>query len=165
VRTGVRLGVDVGRARIGIARSDPHGMLATPVETVARADDGSDVARITALMAELEPIEIVVGLPLSMSGSETASTADSRAFADRLATLGVPVRLVDERLTTVSAQAALHRSGRSTKSSRPVIDQVAAVILVQHAIDAERATGRPAGTLVAPSDRPTAETPRTEIRD
>jgi putative holliday junction resolvase len=160
VRAGVRLGVDVGRARIGLARSDPHAMLATPVETVRRADDGSDLARIAALIAELEPMEIVVGLPLSMSGAETPSTTDSREFADRLAALGdVPVRLVDERLTTVSAQSALHRSGRTTKSSRQVIDQVAAVILVQHAIDAERSTGNPPGSLVPASPQTPSPTP------
>lgn len=160
MRAGVRLGVDVGRARIGLARSDPHAMLATPVETVRRADDGSDLARIAAIIAELEPVEIVVGLPLSMSGAETASTADSREFADRLAALGeVPVRLVDERLTTVSAQSALHRSGRNTKSSRQVIDQVAAVILVQHALDAERSTGRPPGSLVPASPQTPSPTP------
>ncbi|AXH35938.1 Holliday junction resolvase RuvX [Humibacter sp. BT305] len=160
MRTGVRLGVDVGRARIGLARTDPHAMLATPVETVRRADDGSDLARIAAVIAELEPIEIVVGLPLSMSGAETASTTDSREFAARLAALGdVPVRLVDERLTTVSAQSALHRSGRTTRSSRQVIDQVAAVILVQHAIDAERSTGSPPGSLVAASPQTPSPTP------
>ncbi|ARJ05416.1 putative pre-16S rRNA nuclease [Cnuibacter physcomitrellae] len=160
MRTGVRLGVDVGRARIGLARTDPHAMLATPVETVRRADDGSDLARIAAVIAELEPIEIVVGLPLSMSGAETASTTDSREFAARLAALGdVPVRLVDERLTTVSAQSALHRSGRTTRSSRQVIDQVAAVILVQHAIDAERSTGSPPGSLVPASPQTPSPTP------
>ncbi|WP_378146540.1 Holliday junction resolvase RuvX [Cnuibacter sp. UC19_7] len=159
MRAGTRLGVDVGRARIGLARSDPHAMLATPIETVRRADDGSDIARIAAIVAEIEPLEIVVGLPLSMSGAETASTTDSREFADRLAALGVPVRLVDERLTTVSAQSALHRSGRSTKSSRQVIDQVAAVILVQHAIDAERSTGNPPGSLVPASTQTPSPTP------
>jgi putative Holliday junction resolvase len=161
MRSGVRIGVDVGKARIGVARTDLHGMLATPVETVPRsprpenpdaAAVSPDVVRILAIADELEAREFVVGLPLAMSGSETASTQDARDFAGRLAQAsGRPVRMIDERLTTVSAQAALHRSGRNTRSSRPVIDQVAAVILVQHALDSERASGKPPGILLPPS--------------
>ncbi|MEJ3403750.1 Holliday junction resolvase RuvX [Rathayibacter sp. YIM 133350] len=152
MRPGVRLGVDVGKARIGVARSDPHGMLATPVETVPRdaGDAGVDVARIAMLAAEWDAVEVIVGLPLSMSGGHTASTADAQAFAAALdAALPVPVRLVDERLSTVSAHSALRAAGRKTKSHRPVIDQVAAVIIVQHALDAERSTGRPPGVTVS----------------
>ncbi len=154
MRTGVRIGIDVGKARIGVARTDLHGMLATPVETVARSAEGetADLERIRAIAAELDAFEYVVGLPLAMSGGETASTADARGFAERLAASGgLPVRMIDERLTTVSAQSALHKSGRNTRSSRPVIDQVAAVILVQHALDSERASGRPPGTLIEPT--------------
>jgi len=143
----VRLGVDVGKARIGVARSDFHGMLATPVETVPRASDGSaDVDRIAALCLELDCTEIVVGLPLSLSGANTPSTDDAIAFAHRIASATeTPVRMIDERLTTVSAQAALHRSGRAVKGSRPVIDQIAAVILLQHALDSEASSGNPPG--------------------
>jgi putative Holliday junction resolvase len=143
----VRLGVDVGTARIGVARSDFHGMLATPVETVARSTTGSaDIDRIAALCRELDCSEIVVGLPLSLSGGSTASTDDAIAFAARIAqATDAPVRMIDERLTTVSAQAALHRSGRAVKGSRPVIDQIAAVILLQHALDSEASTGNPPG--------------------
>ncbi|MCS5720432.1 Holliday junction resolvase RuvX [Herbiconiux sp. CPCC 203407] len=151
MRSGVRIGVDVGKARIGVARTDLHGMLATPVETVPRSSDGSDLARIREIAAELDAFEYVVGLPLSMSGGETASTQDARDFAVLLADGGIPVRMIDERLSTVSAQAALHRSGRNTRTSRPVIDQVAAVILVQHALDSERSSGNPPGILIAPS--------------
>lgn len=156
MRTGVRLGVDVGRVRVGVARSDPHGLLATPVETLARRDDA--VAGIRRLIAEYEAVEVIVGLPLSLSGAETASTVDSRAVADELAAAaGVPVRLVDERLTTVSAARDLRASGRNAKSSRSVVDQAAAVILLQHALDLERSTGNPPGTLVEPHEgRPPA---------
>jgi len=151
MRRGVRLGVDVGTARVGVARSDRDGILATPVETVQRRGDVEPVlARIAALAAELEAIELVVGLPIAMSGRDTASTADARAVAARLAEGPVPVRLVDERLTTVSAQSALHASGRDTRGSRGVIDQVAAVILLQHALDAERARGAAPGVLLDP---------------
>jgi putative Holliday junction resolvase len=151
----VRIGIDVGKARIGVARTDPHGMLATPVETVPRSKEGdgdADIRRIRDIVAELDAMEIVVGLPLSMSGGETASTQDARDFAGRLAAGGgLPVRMIDERLSTVSAQAALHANGRTTRSSRPVIDQVAAVILVQHALDSERSSGKPPGILLDPS--------------
>lgn len=156
MRPGVRLGVDVGRVRVGVARSDPHGMLATPVETLARRDDV--VAGIRRLRDEHEAVEVIVGLPLSLSGGETASTDDSRAVAEALAAaLPVPVRLVDERLTTVSAARGLRESGRTAKSSRSVVDQAAAVILLQHALDLERSSGKPPGALVEPHEgRPLA---------
>ena len=151
MRSGVRLGVDVGRARIGIARSDFHGILATPVETVPRGP--GDVERIAALASEVEAFELIVGLPLSLSGNSTASTDDATGFADRLAeATKLPVRLVDERMTTVSAQAALHASGRTVKTSRAVIDQVAAVIIVQHALDFERSAGTPPGEIAHPDE-------------
>ncbi|RLP77062.1 Holliday junction resolvase RuvX [Mycetocola tolaasinivorans] len=147
-RRGVRLGIDVGKARIGVARSDRDGLLATPVETVARAEDGSDIAKIREHIAELEPLEIVVGLPLSLSGDRTPSTEDAVGFAEALARLGTPVRLVDERLSTVTAHAAMRGVGRSQKKSRGVIDQVAAVIILQHALDTERGRGSAPGEPV-----------------
>lgn len=147
MRSGVRLGVDVGKARVGVARCDPAGMLATPVATLARADDLEN--RFRELLSEHEPVEVVVGLPLSMSGGETASTADARDVAARLARVaGVPVRLVDERLSTVGAQRSLHAAGRNTRQSRSVIDQAAAVIILQHALDFERTADRPPGVVV-----------------
>jgi putative holliday junction resolvase len=151
VRQGVRVGVDVGTVRIGVARSDPHGMLATPVETVVRG--AGDLERILAIAADLDALEVIVGLPLSLAGTHTASTADAIGFANRIAgATDLPVRLVDERLTTVSAQSALRASGRSTKQSRSVIDQVAAVIIVQHALDFERAAGTPPGEIAHPDE-------------
>lgn len=154
-RPGVRLGIDVGTARIGVARSDLHGMLATPLETVRRAADGSDVGRIAQLAAEYEASEILVGLPLALSGRETASTDDARGFGARLArAVGRPVRLVDERLSTVSANAALRTSGRTQKSSRMIVDQIAAVVILQQALDTERSTGRPPGSLVDAEESP-----------
>jgi putative Holliday junction resolvase len=150
VRIGVRLGVDVGRARVGVAMSDRDGLLATPVQTVPR--EGAEDA-IATLAAEHEPLEVVVGLPLSLSGGDTPSTGDARAFATALASrIAAPVRLVDERLSTVSAQRELHRSGRSARSSRAVIDQVAAVIILQNALDFERSSGREPGALVDPPE-------------
>ena len=151
----MRLGIDVGKVRIGVSRSDPHGMLATPVETVPRSEDAADRRRIAAIVTELGVFEIIVGLPLALSGAQTASTADAVSFAEALeAEVEVPVRLVDERLSTVSAHSALRASGKNSKSARPVVDQVAATIILQHALDAERASGRPPGRPVEPSIGP-----------
>jgi len=151
MRPGVRLGVDAGRARVGVAVCDRDGLLATPVITLARGSGTID--ELAALAAERDAVEIVVGLPLSMRGDDTVSTADARALAAELsAAVPVPVRLVDERLSTVSAQRALHQSGRTVRSSRPVIDQVAAVIILQNALDFERSAGRPPGSVVDPHE-------------
>nr|WP_249776505.1 Holliday junction resolvase RuvX [Leifsonia sp. C5G2] len=132
-----------------------HGMLATPVETVARSEDAADRRRIAEIVGELGAFEVIVGLPLALSGARTASTADAIGFAESLASeVDVPVRMVDERLSTVSATSALRASGRNTKKARPVVDQVAATIILQHALDAERATGRPPGDTVESSIGP-----------
>ena len=152
-RRGVRLGIDVGRARVGVARCDPDGLLATPVETVARNDDS--IARVLALVEEHDAVEVLVGLPISLSGSDTPSTADAREFARGIAAASaVPVRLVDERLSTVSAHSALRSSGRTQRQSRNIVDQVAAVVLLQQALDVEKNTGRPPGTSVPPDQEP-----------
>ncbi|MBW9108628.1 Holliday junction resolvase RuvX [Microbacterium trichothecenolyticum] len=146
-RRGTRLGIDVGKARVGVAKCDPDGLLATPVETVPR--DDASVTRIVALSDEYSAVELYVGLPLNMRGEDTASTQDARDFAAALAAAsGLPVRLVDERLSTVSAHAALRSSGRTQRSSRNIVDQVAAVVLLQQALDVEKSTGRPPGTPV-----------------
>jgi putative Holliday junction resolvase len=146
VRPGSRIGIDVGTARIGVARSDFHGILATPVETVSRGP--GDVERIAEIVAEVGAVELIVGLPLALSGRPTASTGDARDFAVRLTELGIPVRMVDERLSTVAAQAALHDTGKTARTSRAMIDQVAAAIILQHALDIERSTDKPPGVVV-----------------
>lgn len=154
MRVGTRIGVDVGRARIGIARSDPHGLIATPVETVAR-DRGGDahVRRIVELAQELEVLEILMGLPVALSGNETPSTHDARDVADAVAARAqVPVRLVDERLTTVTATRQLREVGKQASRSRDRIDQIAAVVLLQNALDGERTSGRCPGVLVTRKD-------------
>ncbi|GGD78338.1 Holliday junction resolvase RuvX [Microbacterium murale] len=153
-RRGVRLGIDVGKARVGVARCDPDGMLAVPVETVQRSEHS--LARIAEIAAEYEPLEFVVGLPVNMQGADTPSTADAREFASALQRLtGVPVRMMDERLSTVTAHAALRSSGRTQRNSRSIVDQVAAVVLLQHAIDTEKSTGNPAGSVVPTDEEPT----------
>ncbi|KJL18756.1 putative Holliday junction resolvase [Microbacterium oxydans] len=150
-RRGVRLGIDVGRARVGVARCDPDGMLAVPVETVPR--DDASIDRIVQIAKEYDLLEFVVGLPVNMQGTDTPSTTDAREFAAELGTRsGLPVRLVDERLSTVTAHAALRSSGRSQKKSRSIVDQVAAVVLLQQAIDMEKSTGNPAGATISPDE-------------
>jgi len=152
VREGIRLGIDVGTVRIGVSRSDRYGFLASPFETVKRADDGSDVARIVELTRDQEAIELVVGLPLALSGRHTASTDDAVHFAERVAAaVTVPVLLVDERLSTVTATQALRAAGKNSKKSRSVVDQSAAAVILQHALDAERSSGRPAGNPIRPA--------------
>lgn len=152
-RRGVRLGVDVGKVRVGVARSDPDGLLATPVETVPR--DDAAIRRVIALGEEHDVFEFVVGLPISLSGGDTPSTADARAFARALAgASATPVRMVDERLSTVSAHSALRDSGKSQRQSRRIVDQVAAVVLLQQALDVEKSTGRPPGSPVPSGQEP-----------
>ena len=152
-RRGIRLGIDVGRARVGVARSDPDGVLAVPVETVQRKKE--PVRRIVALAAEYEAFEVLVGLPLNLRGDDTPSTTDARAFAQALAdALPMPVRLVDERLSTVSAHGVLREAGRSQRDSRSIVDQVAAVVLLQQALDVERQSGEPAGPALTPGQEP-----------
>jgi putative Holliday junction resolvase len=148
VRSGVRLGIDPGDARIGVARSDPSGFLASPVETVRRGK--GDLSRIARLVGEQETLEVVVGLPRSLSGGEGPAAVRVREFAARLAdrVAPVPVRLQDERLTTVSAEAMLRDRGKKGAARRAVVDQAAAVLILQHALDTERATGRPPGEIV-----------------
>lgn len=153
-RRGVRLGIDVGRARVGVARCDPDGMLAVPVETVQRTE--ASIERLAEIASEYEPMEFIVGLPVNLQGVDTASTVDAREFAAALQRrTAIPVRLIDERLSTVTAHAALRSSGRSQRNSRSIVDQIAAVVLLQQAIDMEKSTGNPAGAAV-PSDEETA---------
>ena len=149
MRHGVRLGVDPGHARIGIARSDPTGFLATPVETVRRGK--GDLRRIAKLAAEHEAVEVVVGLPRSLSGGEGPAAVRTRAWAGTLAAVLAPlqVRLVDERLTTLSAEAMLRDRGVKGRQRRAVVDQAAAVVILQQALDTERATGTPPGEVIA----------------
>jgi len=149
VRPGVRLGIDPGDARIGVARSDPSGFLATPVETVRRGK--GDLRRIARLVTEHEAVEVVVGLPRSLSGGEGPAAVKTRVWADTLAEVlaPVPVRLVDERLTTLSAEAMLRDRGLKGRQRRAVVDQAAAVVILQQALDTERATGTPPGEVIA----------------
>jgi putative holliday junction resolvase len=145
----VRLGVDVGDVRIGVARSDPAGLIATPVETVRRGP--GDLDRLVVLAAEEEAVELVVGLPRSLSGGEGPAAAKVRSYTAELARVlaPVPVRLCDERLSTVTAEAVLRGQGRKGRNRRAVVDQAAAVVILQNALDTERSTGAPPGEEVS----------------
>jgi putative holliday junction resolvase len=152
MRAGIRLGVDVGSVRVGLAASDPGGVLATPIQTLERDQQhGSDQSAIAALVLEREVLEVVVGLPRSLSGREGPAAGAARGYATALAARvsPTPVRLVDERLTTIDAHRQLRDSGVSGRAQRAVVDQAAAVLILQAALDAEKATGLPPGELVA----------------
>ena len=148
MRPGVRYGVDVGAVRVGVASCDPDGLIATPVATLRRNPGAdADVAEVARRAAEQDALEVVVGLPLNMSGSDTASTQAAREWAAKLKRLAPDMRvtLVDERLTSVSAHGLLHESGVAGRQHRSRVDQQAAVLILQAALDAERAQGRPVG--------------------
>ncbi len=149
-RRGRRIAVDVGDARIGVASCDPDGLIATPVETVPAG--GRSQARLKAIVEEYDAVEVVVGLPRSLSGKEGPAAVKVREYAGRLAMLVYPVtvRLVDERMTTVTAAQGLRASGRNAKKGRSVIDQAAAVVILQSALETERVSGRAPGESVEP---------------
>ncbi len=136
---GVWLGIDVGAARIGVARSDPRGRLAVPVATV-RADPyrHTDLDEIQSLIAEHEVVGVVVGLPRTLAGREGPAVQAVRAFGSALQARIVPVavRYTDERMTTVLAQRNLTSSGVRGRAKRAVIDQAAAVEILQSYLDA-----------------------------
>ncbi|MCQ2000658.1 Holliday junction resolvase RuvX [Arthrobacter zhaoxinii] len=155
---GVKLGVDVGLVRVGLAASDPDGVLAMPVKTLKRdAKKNSDIRVVVREAAEREAVEVFVGLPRSLSGGETASTRMAREYAQTLARAladagqDQQVRLVDERLTTVSAHRSLHEAGMNSRNHRTVVDQAAAVAILQQSIDTQRSLNRDVGELVTPS--------------
>ncbi len=145
----MRLGIDIGSVRAGLARSDPSGLLATPLTTIRRGR--GDFEAIAHLAAEHAVTEVIVGLPTSLSGRSGRAAADAREFAAKLAARlsPVPVRLFDERFTTVIAHGALREGGRRERSRRQVVDKAAAAVLLQAALDSERGTGSPPGELVS----------------
>ncbi len=152
MRPGVRIGVDVGSVRVGVAASDGSAMLASPVETLRRdLKGGTDLEALRALVEEREAVEVVIGLPRSMNGTEGPAAVAARDYARAVAALvaPVPVRLVDERLSTVSATRGLIASApkAGARKRRQQVDQAAAVVILQSALDHERATGTPPGEI------------------
>ena len=155
MRPGVRLSFDVGKVRIGVARCDAEAILSVPVTTLKRNRFGADIEEAAELIEEYDAMEAVVGLPRRMDGGSSASTRDARRWARELARLvaSASVRLVDERLSTVTAHRELHETGRTEASFRQVVDQAAAVIILDQALETERTTNAPAGEIVPPTRR------------
>lgn len=149
MQRGVRLSLDVGSVRIGVAACDADGLMAYPLATI---DYGSEsVTEILALILEHQAIAVYVGNPVNLSGATTKSTTAAAEFATQLAqalTQGIAVRLIDERLSTVSAQRSLHDAGRNSKNSKSIIDQAAAVVILEHALESEKRQGDFVGQIV-----------------
>jgi putative Holliday junction resolvase len=157
-RRGVRLAIDWGDARIGVAACDSGGVLAYPLTTIRAGAD--EIAELMAVVAEHEPIEVLVGLPRSLSGAEGPAAAKARERAARLAAgSGVPIRLVDERLTTVTAAQRLHETGKRAKEQRGLIDAAAAVAILEQALVFEQSQGSPPGELVSAPGGPVTDGP------
>src|ERR1700761_5425775 len=148
VRRGVRLAVDVGSVRVGVARSDPDGVLASPLEVMRHGR--ADLDRVPGRPADHEALEVIVGLPTTLAGRQGQAATSARqvavSLAERIAP--VPVRLFDERFTTTTAHAALRQGGKNSKARRNLVDAAAAAVLLQAALDSERSTGNPPGELV-----------------
>lgn len=151
MRVGRRLGIDWGTARIGVAASDAEGRLAVAVEVVPAG--AREIGRLVELAAEYEAIEIVVGLPRSLDGTEGPAADLVRTKADQL-TVGLEsagyeasVRLVDERFSTVSAEQRLRASGKTARQQRSIIDAESAREILSHALDLERSAGTPSGQI------------------
>ncbi|HEX9229209.1 MAG TPA: Holliday junction resolvase RuvX [Arthrobacter sp.] len=158
---GVKLGVDVGTVRVGVAICDRDGILATPLRTLERnAKKNTDVRILASMAVELGVVEIFVGLPRTMKGEEHSSARMASDYAlllaGKLGELGseVPVQLVDERLSTVTAHRNLHEAGMSSRNHRKVVDQVAAAGILQHAIDMQKARGTEVGSRVYAESAP-----------
>ncbi|ABK03657.1 Holliday junction resolvase YqgF [Arthrobacter sp. FB24] len=158
---GIKLGVDVGTVRVGVAVCDRDGILATPLKTLERnAKKNTDVRVLAGLASELGAVQVFVGLPRTLKGEEHASarmaTDYAELLAEALAARGsdIPVQLVDERLSTVTAHRNLHEAGMSSRNHRKVVDQVAAAGILQHAIDMQKARGTDVGSRVFAVSQP-----------
>ncbi len=140
------MGLDIGSVRIGVAASDPEGILATPLTVVRRKDEPAALRELSEIVAEYEPIELLAGDPKSLDGAARAAAASALEFARKVASAtDTPIRLVDERFTTVEAHHALAAAGKSSRQRREIVDAQAAVIILQNALEFEHNTGVPAG--------------------
>ena len=151
LRPGRRLAVDVGQARVGLAVTDIHAILASPLATVARLESTTDsVDAVLLALAEVgEVLEIYVGVPINLQGKSTLSTDDALTFAEELQEAsGLEVRLIDERLTTSMANNQLKQIGKSQKDARSTIDQMAAVAILEFALSVEKNTGLAPGLSI-----------------
>ena len=149
--TGVRIALDVGSVRIGVAKCDRDGLLATPLTTIPAGTKA--IQTLLDLIQEHDAICVYVGKPVSLAGRDTTSTLLAIDFARELKSAlnqsTIQDRLIDERLSTVSAQRGMHEAGRNIKQSRDAIDQAAAVVILDHALDSERHAGDLVGEEVS----------------
>lgn len=150
MRIGRRLALDVGRVRIGVAISDPHGILASPLLTLAREDVDRDLTVLFDSVIDFtDLLEIYVGLPINLKGELTPSTEDAISVAESIASVSsIPVRLIDERLTTSIANSQLRSLRKSQKDARATVDQMAAVAILEYAFQVEAHTGLAPGKTV-----------------
>ena len=152
LRTGRRLAIDVGQSRIGLAVSDLHGILASPLATIQAGEDLSIAISEIQQVAQRdgEILEIYIGIPVNLSGKSTPSTAFALLFAEKFAAITTtPVLLVDERLTTSLANAQLKLIGKSQKDARSTIDQMAAVAILEYALAMEKHSEQRPGIEIA----------------
>lgn len=185
MRSGVRLALDWGKARVGVAACDKGAILSFPVETVTLFEGKAAAAassrpievtgaefvralsRVAELVGEYEPIEVLLGLPVALSGREEVAASSMRTVADAVAArlAPTPVRLIDERLSSAAAHRHLSNAGKSNKNRRGIIDQAAAVAILDHALSSEKSTGTAPGELVAPDSTsiPTYDDVRNQL--
>ena len=143
MQSGRRVAFDVGMARIGVAISDFHAILASPAEHIKRVDDNGAIDSMCAVISENDAIAVYVGLPTNLKNQATASTHDAVALAKALAAkTEVPVYLIDERLTTSVAAKAMRAAGKDSRQQRSFIDSAAAAVILEQALELEKRDGR-----------------------
>lgn len=147
MRPGTRFALDLGESRIGVAKSDASGMLASPFGVYKTVEDW--LSPFSQVLVEWEAIELLIGLPTDLEGNNgiAAQNVLERVAHIRTVLADVPIRLVDERFTTVTARRNLQAAGYNSRSDKTLIDAAAATVLLQGALDAERASGQPGGEM------------------
>lgn len=133
------LGIDPGEQRIGVAMSDEDAMLASPLATIDGANRSVAAKEIAALFAEHRCDKCVVGLPIQMDGTEGRSAKRARQLGEKLTSAGLTVIFWDERMSTSMASRMLHQAGKSAKKQKSIIDQAAAVVILQAYLDSHGA--------------------------
>jgi putative Holliday junction resolvase len=150
MRTGRRVAFDIGKARIGVAVSDFHAILASPREHILRRESDADtIAELLSVVQAEDAIEVYVGLPVNLKNESTASTKDAVSIAKQLLqVITIPVRLIDERLSSKVAASSLQASGKDTRSQRTFIDSAAAAVILESALSAEKSSGAQPGIAI-----------------
>jgi len=138
MQRGRRIAFDYGDVRIGVAVSDPDSILSSPLTTL-KATEKNLLKQITEILSEIEPVTIYVGRPSLLSGHDGSATEKASEFVEQLRTLTqVPVEMIDERMSTISAARSLRDAGRTAKDSKDSIDMASAVAILEFAIEIEK---------------------------